>query len=209
MKEYSLSAKSRESLGKFAAKDLRKQDLIPAVLYGGEKSYNLTVSQSDVRDLIYTPDIFLINLEIEGETHTCILQELQFHPVTDRVLHIDFLEVFADKPIVIEVPVQLDGHAIGVRAGGKLNLDMRKLRVKGLYENVPERLHIDVSKLKLGKTLQVGELEFENLELLNAKNAVVAAVRTTRAARSAGAAVEEDEEEAEGGETPAEETPAE
>ncbi len=205
MKTYSLKAQARENIGKFAAKALRKQDLIPTVIYGGEKNLNLVVSQRDVRNLVFTPDIFLINLDVDGQVHTCILQELQFHPVTDAIIHIDFLEVYADKPIVIEVPVQLDGHAIGVRAGGKLNQDMRKLKVKGLYSNVPERLHVDISKLRLGKVLKVGELEFENLEILNSKNAVVAAVRATRAARSAGAVEEEDEETEEGtGDQPAE-----
>lgn len=198
MKQYSLKAELRQGSGKRFNKDLRKKALIPGVVYGGTENINVTFSQNDVRGMIYTPDIFLINLDIEGTAKTCIIQELQFHPVTDEILHIDLLEVFKEKPIIIEVPVQLDGHAIGVRAGGKLNLDIRKLKVKGFYENVPERLHIDVTKLGLGKTIKVGELTFENLQLLNAKNAVVAAVRTTRAARSAGAmAVLEEEEETE------------
>lgn len=191
MKEYSLKAQAREDKGKFASKTLRKQDLIPAVLYGGEKNINIVVSQKEVRDLIYTPDIFLINLDIDGEVHRCILHDLQFHPVTDKVIHLDFLEVHADKPVIIQVPVQLDGHAIGVRAGGKLRQDIRKLKVKGLYQDIPERLHIDVSKLKLGKALKVNELDFENLEILTPKNAVVAAVRSSRVT----IAVEEEETE--------------
>lgn len=194
MKEYSLKAQAREDKGKFASKTLRKQDLIPAVLYGGEKNINIVVSQREVRDLIYTPDIFLVNLDIDGEVHRCILQELQFHPVTDRVIHLDFLEVHEDKPVMIQVPVQLDGHAIGVRAGGKLQQDIRKLKVKGLYQDIPERLHIDISKLQLGKVLKVNELNFENLEILTPKNAVVAAVRSSRVA----VAIDEDELEDEG-----------
>lgn len=194
MKEYSLKAQAREDKGKFASKTLRKQDLIPAVLYGGEKNINIVVSQREVRDLIYTPDIFLVNLDIDGEVHRCILQELQFHPVTDRVIHLDFLEVQEDKPVMIQVPVQLDGHAIGVRAGGKLQQDIRKLKVKGLYQDIPERLHIDISKLQLGKVLKVNELDFENLEILTPKNAVVAAVRSSRVA----VAIEDEETEDEG-----------
>lgn len=194
MKEYSLKAQAREDKGKFASKTLRKQDLIPAVLYGGEKNINIVVSQREVRDLIYTPDIFLVNLDIDGEVHRCILQELQFHPVTDRVIHLDFLEVQEDKPVMIQVPVQLDGHAIGVRAGGKLQQDIRKLKVKGLYQDIPERLHIDISKLQLGKVLKVNELNFENLEILTPKNAVVAAVRSSRVA----IAIEDEEMEDEG-----------
>lgn len=187
MKTYELKAQVREDLGKRANKALRKQELIPAVIYGPEKNTNLTLNVIDVRNMIYTPDIYIIDLNIDGEVRKCIIQELQFHPVTDNVLHIDFLEVFDDKPIVIEVPVSLDGLAAGVRAGGKLSMEMRKLKVKALYKDIPDRLHIDVTKLKLGKTIQVGELSFENIELLNAKKAVVAAVRLTRAARASAA----------------------
>lgn len=209
MKVFSLKADLREQLGKKSSNELRKQDLIPANLYGISKdNINIVVSQEAVRKLVYSPDIYLVELEVNGQMHKCIMKELQFHPVTDRILHIDFLEVAPDKPIVMEVPVVLDGFAAGVRAGGKLSLDMRLLRVRGLYENIPERLHIDVTKLKLGKTIQVGALSFENLEVLNAKNAVVCAVRLTRAARGAAARADEDEEEEEGAEAEAT-TPAE
>lgn len=196
MKTFSLKADLREQLGKKSSNELRKQDLIPANLYGiSEENVNIVVSQEAVRKLVYSPDIYLIDLEVNGKTHECVMKELQFHPVTDRILHIDFLEVTPEKPIVMEVPVVLDGFAAGVRAGGKLSLDMRLLRVRGLYENIPERLHIDVTKLKLGKTIQVGALAYENLEILNSKNSVVCAVRLTRAARGAAARVDEDEEE--------------
>lgn len=199
MKTFELSAKRRETLGKKISKELRLQESIPAVMYGGKDNMALTLTQAGVRKLIYSPEIFLINLDIEGDKRTCILQEIQFHPVTDQIIHIDLLEVFPQKPIVIEVPVQLEGHAIGVRAGGKLSLDMRRLKVKGLYENIPEKLVIDVTKLGLGKTVQVGQLKYDNIEILNAKNAVVAAVRLTRAARGAAAnaaalSMEEEEE---------------
>lgn len=202
MKTFQLSAEVRTDLGKKGSKALRKQELIPAILYGFNDNTALTVSQDAVRKLIYTPDIYLIEMTVGGATKTCILQDIQFHPVTDKIIHIDFLEVKADKPIIIEVPVVLEGHAVGVRAGGKLSLDMRKLKVKALYSNVPEKLTIDVSKLGLGKTIQVGSLSFENIELLNAKNAVVAAVRLTRAARGAAAkaALEAEDEDAEEGE---------
>ena len=198
MKEYALSATKREVLGKREMKKLRKESLIPANIYGGKDHLNITIKKDDIRNLIYTPEIYLVNLNIDGEERKCIIQELQFHPVTDEVLHIDFLEVFADKPVTIEVPVVLDGFPVGVRAGGKLNLDMRKLKVRGFYKDVPEKLHIDVSKLGLGKTMKVGEVSFEGLELLNAKAAVVAAVRTTRAARSAGVGQAEEAEGEEG-----------
>lgn len=187
MKVFSLSGSSRTDLGKKATKALRKEGSVPAVIYGDDSkaATHFTVKASDVRKLIYTPEIFLVDLTIDGKPCKAILKDLQFHPVTDNLLHIDFLQVFENKPIVIEVPVVLDGLAEGVKAGGKLSLDSRKLKVKALYNNVPEKLHIDVTNLALGKSIQVGQLAFDGLELLNAKNAVVCRVQLTRAARGA------------------------
>ena len=158
---------------------------IPAVLYGGEKVIHFSVTNSAVRNLVYTPDIYAVDLTIDGEKKTVIMKDIQFHPVTDAILHIDFLEVNNTKPIVMEVPVVLDGHAEGVKAGGKLQLQMRKLKVKAIYTEIPERLVINVDHLGLGKTMQVGEIHFDGLEIMNAKNAVVCAVQLTRAARGA------------------------
>lgn len=186
MKTFELKGSLRSDLGKKATKAARREDVIPAVIYGGEKSteaVHFTVAASDVRKLIYTPEIFLVALTIDGKAYNAILKDIQFHPVTDGVLHLDFLHVFKDKPIVIEVPVVLDGLAEGVKAGGKLSLDIRKLKVKALYNNVPEKVHINIEHLALGKSIQVGELNFDGLELLNAKNSVVCRVQLTRAAR--------------------------
>ncbi|MDE6333266.1 MAG: 50S ribosomal protein L25, partial [Muribaculaceae bacterium] len=149
---------------------------------------DLVVSNDAVRKLIYTPEIFAIELDINGETRMAVLKDIQFQPVKDTILHIDLLEVNDKKPVSVDVPVKLEGHAEGVKAGGKLTLSMKKLRVKAVYTAIPERLVINVDNLGLGKTLQVGELHFENLELMNAKNAVVCAVQLTRAARGAAAA---------------------
>ena len=146
------------------------------------------VSNDAVRKLVYTPDIFAIELDINGEKRTAVLKDIQFHPVKDTILHMDLLEVKEDKPVVIEVPVKLEGHAEGVKAGGKLTLSMKKMKVRAPYTAIPERLVINVDNLGLGKSLQVGELHFEGLELVNAKNAVVCAVQLTRAARGAAAA---------------------
>ena len=127
-------------------------------------------------------------MTINGEKKMVVMKDLQFQPVKDTILHIDFLEVYPDKPIVMEVPVKIEGHAEGVKAGGKLTMNMRKLKVKACYTEIPERLVINVDNLGLGKSMQVGELHFEGLELMNAKNAVVCAVQLTRAARGAAAA---------------------
>jgi len=187
MKTFELAGAVRTDLGKKAAKGYRKGNEIPCVLYGGKDLVHFTVKKDDVRKLIYTPEIFLVNLSVDGKTNTVILKDSQFHPVSGDTLHLDFLEVSQDKPMVIDVPVVLQGLAEGVKAGGKLVLEMRKLKVKALYSAIPETLTINVEKLNLGKTIQVGELSFENLELLNAKNNVVCAVKLTRAARGAAA----------------------
>ncbi len=213
MNVFKLSAEPRTDLGKKATKALRAAGNIPVVLNGGkiidlpfagtlrdgEKiveigngkgliTTDLYVSQAAVRKLIYTPDIFAIELSIHGETRMAVLKDLQFHPVSDAVLHMDLLEVFPEKPVVLEVPVKLEGHAAGVKAGGKLTLSMKKLKVRAPYTAIPERLVINVDELGLGKSLAVGDLHFEGLELVNAKNAVVCAVQLTRAARGAAAA---------------------
>lgn len=185
MKSFELKGSLRSDLGKKATKALRNEGLIPAVLYGGSEVKHFFVSQDAVRNLVYSPEVFHINLEIDGVKTVAVMKDLQFHPVTDNILHIDFLEVNNEKPVVVEVPVSLTGHAEGVRAGGKLSLEMRKLKVKAVYTEIPEKLFIDVTELGLGKTIQVGALNFEGLEIMNAKNAVVVAVKLTRAARGA------------------------
>ena len=212
MKQFNLVAEPRTDLGKKAAKALRSEGKIPVVLNGGEVfalpfsgtlkpgeklveigdgkgmiTTDLVVTNDAVRKLIYTPDIFAVELEYNGQKKMAILKEIQFDPVKDSILHMDFLEVNDKKPVVMEVPVTLDGHAEGVKAGGKLSLSMKKLKVKAIYTNIPERLVINVDNLGLGKTMQVGDLHFEGLELVNAKNAVVCSVQLTRAARGAAA----------------------
>lgn len=213
METFKLQAQPRTDLGKKAAKALRAEGKIPVVLNGsdvvelpfkgelkaGEKlveigdgkgliTTDLVVTVDDVRKLVYSPDIFAVEIDFNGGKKMAVLKEIQFHPVKDTILHMDFLEVNDKKPVVIEVPVKLEGHAEGVKAGGKLQLSMKKLKVRGIYTNIPERLVINVDNLGLGKTMQVGELKFDNLELVNAKNAVVCAVQLTRAARGAQAA---------------------
>ena len=190
MKTFKLEGKSREIIArsadqKRALKAMRKNDEIPAVLYGGEKVVHFAVTNDAVRKLVYTPEIFVVELTIDGETTMAIMKEIQFHPVSDKILHMDFLAVSKEKPVEMEVPVALEGHAEGVKAGGKLTLQMRKLRVKAIYDQIPEKLVINVDNLGLGKTMQVGALHFEGLEVMNAKNAVVCAIQLTRAARGA------------------------
>ncbi|MBU3812978.1 MAG: 50S ribosomal protein L25/general stress protein Ctc [Candidatus Bacteroides intestinipullorum] len=171
-----------------ALKAIRKNNGVPCVLYGGKEVVHFTVTNEGLRNLVYTPHIYVVDLIIDGKKYNAIMKDIQFHPVKDNILHVDFYEIDEAKPIVMEVPVQLEGLAEGVKAGGKLSLQMRKLRVKALYDVIPERLVVNVSHLGLGKTVKVGELSYEGLELLNAKEAVVCAVKLTRAARGAQAA---------------------
>ncbi|WP_289290838.1 MULTISPECIES: 50S ribosomal protein L25/general stress protein Ctc [Bacteroides] len=170
-----------------ALKAIRKDNGVPCVLYGGGENIHFTVPVEGLRNLVYTPHIHVVDLIIDGKKVNAILKDIQFHPVKDNILHVDFYQIDEAKPIVMEVPVQLEGLAEGVKAGGKLVLQMRKLRVKALYNIIPEKLTVNVSHLGLGKTVKVGELSYEGLELLNAKEAVVCAVKLTRAARGAAA----------------------
>lgn len=185
MKTFQLTGTLRSEYGKKAAKLLRKQELVPCNLYGNGNNTTFTVKVGDVRKLIYTPDTMVVELTIDGASHTAIIKELQFHPVTENLLHIDFLEITEDKPVTVSIPVQLTGHAEGVKAGGKLSMEIRKLNVRGLYKNFPDRLMVDVTELGLGKKIFVSDLHFENLEVMNAKSLVVAQVKATRASAAA------------------------
>ena len=185
MKLFELKGSKRESTGKKAAKAYRRESLIPCVLYGGGEVVHFTITKDSVRKLIYTPEVHIVDLTVEGKNYKAILKETQFHPVSDELLHADFLQIFEDKPIVMEIPVELVGLAEGVKAGGKLSRGMRKLKVKGLYKDFPEKLTINIENLGLGKSIPVGDVHFDNLELLNVKNNIVVAVKSTRAARDA------------------------
>ena len=211
MKEIELKGQKRNDTGKKAAKLLRKEGLIPCNLYGEAKDENglpksmpLAIPMTELRKVVYTPHIYVINLNIDGEHHTAILKELQFHPVTDALLHIDFYEVNDQKPITIGIPVKLNGLAQGVRDGGRMNLVVRKIDVTAPYQQIPEHLDIDVTHMTIGKSIKVGELNFPGLELATSKEVVVCSVKMTRAATSAAAAASA-EEAPEEGEAPAEE----
>ena len=188
MKTFELKGVLRTDLGKKDSKADRVSETVPCVLYGGSENVHFTATVSDLRKLVYSPDVFVVNLDIEGKKSKAVMKALQFHPVSERVLHLDFLEVSDSKPVIIEIPVKLEGLAEGVKEGGKLALEMRKLKVKGIYTEIPQHITLDVSGLGLGKSIQVANVSVPNLEILNAKNAVVAQVKLTRAARGAAAA---------------------
>lgn len=195
LKGSSRSIAERSSAQKKSLKELRKNNEVPCVLYGVDKDANgnpaamhFTVSVEGLRNLVYTPHIYVVDLAIDGKVVNAIMKDIQFHPVKDNILHVDFYQIDESKPIVMEVPVALEGLAEGVKAGGKMSLQTRKLKVRALYNIIPEKLVVNVTNLGLGKTIKVGELSYEGLELLNAKESVVCAVKLTRAARGLAAA---------------------
>ena len=195
MREISLNGQKRTETGKKASKLLRKEGLIPCNIYGEKKDANglpeafaFVVPMSELRKAVYTPHVYVVNLNIDGTEHKAIIKELQFHPTTDAVLHADFYEINETKPITIGIPVNLTGHAQGVRDGGKLQLQIRKINVTAPYKSIPEKLDIDVTELELGKRIKVGSLSFEGLEIATSKEVIVCSVRATRASRSAAAA---------------------
>ena len=195
MKQISINGTSRADLGKKASKELRKNGNVPCVLYGEKRDENgnpvavhFYASEREINKLYFTPNIYLVDLKIDGEDHKAVMREVQVHAVKDNVLHVDFYEVHAEKPIVMGVPVVARGLAEGVRAGGRLMMMVRKLQVRALYSAIPEKLEVDVTKLQLGKSIKAGELSFEGLELVTPKEVIVCTVKMTRAAMGAAAA---------------------
>jgi large subunit ribosomal protein L25 len=197
MKEIAINGQKREATGKKASKLLRKEGMVPCNLYGEVKGENglpqalaFQASFAELRKAVYTPHVYVVNLNIDGQERKAIIKELQFHPTTDALLHADFYEVSETKPITVGIPVKLNGLAQGVREGGKLNLSLRKIDVTAPYKNIPEILEIDVTNLGLGKAIKVGELNFEGLQLATPAQVVVCSVKETRASKAAAAAAE-------------------
>lgn len=197
MKEVNVIGQKREFQGKKASKLQRKEGLVPCNLYGEKKgenglpeAFSFVCPMTELRKVVYTPNVYVVNINIDGVEHKTIMKELQFHPTTDALLHADFYEINETKPITIGIPVKLNGLAQGVRDGGRINLSIRKINVKAPYKNIPEELNIDVTGLRLGKSIKVGELQFEGLELTTPAEVIVCSVKATRASRSAAATEE-------------------
>ena len=187
MKEINVTGQKRNDTGKKASKLLRKEGLIPCNIYGEKQGENgapvamsFTCPMNELRKVIYTPHIYVVNLNIDGENHKAILKELQFHPVTDALLHVDFYEINENKPITIGIPVKLTGLAQGIRDGGRMNLSIRKVNVTAKYQDIPETLDIDVTELRIGKSIKVGDLSFDGLEMATGKEVIVCSIKATR-----------------------------
>ncbi|MCS6905456.1 MAG: 50S ribosomal protein L25 [Bacteroidia bacterium] len=183
MNSVSLIGTPRTEMGKERVKQYRKQNLVPCSLYDGGKSTHFTVPFKDLRPIVYTPQVFLIDLSLENINTKCIIKGLQFHPVFDNLLHVEFVKVKDNAPIEVELPVKLVGTAEGVLAGGKLVQKTRVLRVRGIYKNLPTYVEIDISPLKLGRSLKVRELQFDNFTIAMAKDVPIASIEIPRALR--------------------------
>ena len=193
MKTLAISVKERLNVGKTNTRALRNQGNVPCVLYGGEKQVTFYAHENDFRKLVYTSDTFVVDLDVDGKKTKAIMQDIQFHPVSEKILHIDFLEVFDDKPITVSLPVILNGVAIGVKNGGNLMFRRPKIITKGLLSNLPEAINIDIEHLKIGMFIYIKDVVIEGAEFLAPPNSVVVGVKTARAA-----IVEEEIEEGEG-----------
>ncbi len=202
MKTVSISGSTRENVGKKDAKQLRKIGRVPCVLYGGNEQIHFSVEEKDFKDIIYTPEVCFVDININDNVYSSIVQEAQFHPVNDNILHVDFLELSKDKAIVMSIPVKLTGVAPGVLKGGKLTKKLRKLKIKAKPEFMPDFVNVDISSLDIGNSVKVNDISIENLEFLDSKNNVVVGVYVTRVA----VADETTEKTAETVETKAEES---
>lgn len=206
MKTVVIKGKKRTSLGKKESKKLRAQEIVPAVLYGGDEPIHFAVPFSELRKLVYTPSVYLIDLDIDGEIYHSMMQDVQWHAVEEQILHVDFLKIEESKAIKIEVPIHVTGLAKGIKEGGKLKINLRRLKVKALAADLPDTININVTKLGIGDNIKVADLSLENIDLLDNKSNVVVAVVVTRAAKSV---AELEAEEAEAEEEAGEETSSE
>lgn len=182
MKTIELKGHLREALGSKTAKDLRREGQVPCVVYGGATNLHFHADERELNKLIYTPNVYLVKLDVDGKQVDAVLREAQFHPVKDNTTHVDFVEVSADKPVTVMLPVALAGTSVGVRSGGVLRKNAQKLAVRGLIADIPAELTIDISSLKIGSSIKVSDLSFKGMEFMEAPNRVIVAVKTSRKA---------------------------
>lgn len=195
MKSITIQGTKRESVGKKSTKALRDAELVPCVVYGGAEPLNFSTEEKSFKNLVYTPDAHTVELVINGEKINAVLQDIQFHPITDRILHADFYQLSADKPVIMEVPVKITGRAKGVVAGGVLRQSFRKLKLKAIPANLPDEIVVDVTPLRIGNKIYVGDIKNDAYTFLHPDNAVIAAVKMSRNAMKNAGAMQEDEED--------------
>lgn len=184
MKTFELNGTKRDILGTKFAKIARKEGKVPCVVYGNGKQINFTVSQKDLNGAVFTPNVYIVNLNIDGEVIKTFIKELQFHPVTDEVMHADFYAFADDQEIVVKLPYEFVGSSIGVKAGGKMKYAARKAKVKGVYTNLPETVKVDVSDLDVEQSIKVSDVKIENCHIVDPQDALICRVVATRASKS-------------------------
>ena len=204
MKSIEIKARLREHYGKKSSNSLSAEGNVPCVMYGGKENIHFYAHENSFRKLVYTPEVYLVSLEIDDKSYKAVMKDIQFHPVSDRLQHIDFMQVFEDKPVTISIPIKITGESVGVKAGGKLRIKRRSLRVKGLAADIPDHFTIDISKIQIGQSIKIGDLSFDKLEIIDTKRAMVVAVAVSRVSVK-----EEEEVAAPEGEAGAEEAAAE
>ncbi|MEE4198891.1 MAG: 50S ribosomal protein L25/general stress protein Ctc [Bacteroidales bacterium] len=210
MKAIEVKGSIRENVGKNTAKQLREEELIPCVMYGKGDNVHFHTHKNSFKELVYTPNAYLVDIDLDGKKHKAVLRDVQFHPVSDKILHADFYEIEEKSPVWMRIPVRLEGSAVGVLNGGRLVQKMRKLRVKALPGNLPDEIVIDISPLGIGNSVKVKELPYKDVDFLEPENAVVVLVKSARGATLPEEIEALEAEEAEGEEGVAEgETPAE
>lgn len=189
MKTIEINGSLRTGTGKKSAKQIRKGEQVPAVIYGGDVNMSIVVTTTDLKPIVYTPNVHIVNIKVDGKVYETIVKDIQFHPVSDEILHVDFLHIFDDKKVTVALPVILTGQSEAAKQGGKIVLITRKLRASGFPQELPEHLEIDITELGLGKSISVGDLKFDKVQLVDAKSTLVVSAQLTRAAK--GAAAEE------------------
>ncbi len=195
MKSITIQGTKRENVGKKSTKALRDAELVPCVVYGGDQPLHFSTEEKSFKNLVYTPEAHTVVIELDGKKIEAVLQDIQFHPITDKILHVDFYQLSADKPVVMSVPVRITGRSKGVVAGGALRQSFRKLTLKAIPANLPDEIVIDVTPLKIGNKLYVGDIKNDAYTFLHPDNAVIVAVKMSRNAMKAGAAIVEDDDE--------------
>ena len=197
MKSVSLDGIARVKLGKSFSKEMRKNGQVPCVIYGGAKDspIHIGIESKHLKKVIFTPNVYKLNISVENESYETIIRDIQFHPVNDEIIHVDFLKLKEGKLVSLEIPVKLTGNSIGVLNGGKLNLVMRKLIVRALPNHIPDDIEIDISEMRIGHSKRIEDIDLDNIEFLHPNSLVVVAIKTARAV------VEEEIEDSEGGET--------
>ncbi len=200
MKTFEIKGRLRKDVGKKSSRKIRNDGNVPCVMYGGEELVHFSVPELSFKDVVYTPNVYLIKLDIDGRTFETLLQDIQFHPVSDHIIHVDFKQISFDKEVATYLPIKLVGESVGIKQGGKLRLKRRKLKVRALPGNLPDFIEIDITNIDIGESIKIGEVVIDNLELLDPHRSMIVAVASSRIAKGMEEMVEEEEEVTEEGE---------